>query len=127
MNAAPSLPATDLQTDSEPPTESPYSGTKTSQREQGLRDAAFQAAAQGGGENYFSAFALLLHASPFQIGILSALPQLVGIVSQLSSVKLLQYLRKPERLVVFGGWGKPSVGFLSWRCRFSYHREAPGY
>ena len=48
--------------------------------------------------NYFSAFALLLHASPFQIAILSALPQLVGVVAQLASVKLLQHLRLPSRL-----------------------------
>ncbi len=72
-------------------------------REHGLRDAAFQAAAQGGGENYFSAFALLLHASPVQIGILSALPQLVGMASQLFSVKILQYFRMPGRLVTLGG------------------------
>jgi hypothetical protein len=79
-------------------------------REQGLRDAAFQAAAQGGGENYLSAFALVLQASPVQIGILSALPQLIGTVSQLISVKLLQYLRNPGKLVVIGGWGQA----LSW-------------
>ncbi len=72
-------------------------------RRYGVRDAAFQAAAQGGGENYFSAFALLLHASPFHIGILSALPQLVGVVAQLSSVKLLQRLRNPGRLIVTFG------------------------
>ena len=79
-------------------------------RQEGVRDAAFQAAAQGGGENYFAAFALLLHASPFHIGILSALPQLVGMVAQLSSVKLLQYFRAPGHLVVAGGWGQA----LSW-------------
>jgi len=75
-------------------------------RHYGLRDAAFQAAAQGGGENYFSAFALLLQASPFHIGILSALPQLTGMVAQLSSVKLLQHLRKPDRLIITGGWAQ---------------------
>ena len=69
----------------------------------GVRDAACQAAAQGCGENYFSAFALLLHASPFQIAILSALPQLVGVVAQLASVKVLQYLRLPRRLLIAGG------------------------
>jgi len=110
MNAAPPLTASAQLLDSDPIAEQQPSDTKAAQREQGLRDAAFQAAAQGGGENYFSAFALLLHASPFQIGILSALPQLVGMISQLSSVKLLQYLRKPERLVVLGGWGQA----LSW-------------
>jgi MFS family permease len=75
-------------------------------RPYGVRDASFQAAAQGGGENYFSAFALLLHASPFQIGILSALPQLVGMVAQISSIKLLKYLGAPGRLILVGGWGQ---------------------
>ncbi|MFO0717618.1 MAG: MFS transporter [Nitrospira sp.] len=75
----------------------------TQRQHYGVRDAACQAAAQGGGENYFSAFALLLHASPFQIAILSALPQLVGVVAQLASVKLLQYLRLPSRLLIAGG------------------------
>ncbi|MCC8985757.1 MAG: hypothetical protein LM513_04115, partial [Nitrospira sp.] len=76
---------------------------KATSRKYGVRDAACQAAAQGGGENYFSAFALLLHASPFQIAILSALPQLVGVVAQLASVKVLQYLRLPRRLLIAGG------------------------
>jgi MFS family permease len=84
--------------------------TQTLGRNYGVRDAAFQAAAQGGGENYFSAFALLLHASPFQIGILSALPQLMGMVAQLSSVKLLQYFGMPGRLILAGGTGQA----LSW-------------
>ncbi len=85
---------------------SPELDPKAQSRQYGLRDAAFQAAAQGGGENYFSAFALLLHASPFHIGILSALPQLVGMVAQLSSVKLLPYLRMPGHLILAGGWGQ---------------------
>lgn len=76
---------------------------KARSRQYGIRDAACQAAAQGDGENYFSAFALLLHASPFQIAILSALPQLIGVVAQLTSVKLLQYLRAPSRLLIAGG------------------------
>lgn len=80
--------------------------TKARSRQYGVRDAAYQAAAQGGGENYFSAFALLLHASPFHIGILSALPQLVGVVAQLLSVKLLQYFRLPGRLLIAGGWAQ---------------------
>lgn len=84
-------------------TETSEDEAKASSRQYGIRDAACQAAAQGGGENYFSAFALLLHASPFQIAILSALPQLVGVVAQLASVKLLQYLRIPSRLLIAGG------------------------
>lgn len=88
------------------PETSPEQDATARSRQQGLRDAAFQAAAQGGGENYFAAFALLLHASPFHIGILSALPQLVGMVAQLLSVKLLRYLRTPGHLILAGGWGQ---------------------
>lgn len=84
-------------------TETSESEAKARGRRYGVGDAACQAAAQGGGENYFSAFALLLHASPFQIAILSALPQFVGVVAQLASVKLLQYLRIPSRLLIAGG------------------------
>ena len=53
----------------------------------GLRDGACQAVTQGSGEQYISAFALLLHASPFQLSVLSALPQLIGTGAQLVSVK----------------------------------------
>ena len=53
-------------------THSSDQNAKAESRRYGVRDAAFQAAAQGGGENYFSAFALFLHASPFHIGIMSA-------------------------------------------------------
>lgn len=84
-------------------TETAEQEAKAKSRRYGVRDAAYQAAAQGGGETYFSAFALLLHASPFHIAILSALPQLVGVVAQLASVKVLQYLRLPRRLLVAGG------------------------
>ncbi len=64
-------------------------------RRYGLRDGACQAVTQGSGEQYLSAFALLLHASPFQLSLLSALPQLIGTGAQVASVKLLR--RFPDR------------------------------
>ncbi|MEK6587152.1 MAG: hypothetical protein AABZ24_12435, partial [Nitrospirota bacterium] len=57
----------------------------------GIRDGLFQAIAQGGGEQYLSAFALLLHATPFQLSILSAIPQLLGTWAQLVSVKVAHW------------------------------------
>jgi hypothetical protein len=75
-------------------------------RQNGLRDAALQAVTQGGGENYFSAFALLLQASPFQIAILSSLPQMIGILFQLLSVKILPYLSNARQLILVGGIGQ---------------------
>src|SRR6266705_138038 len=75
-------------------------------RRYGIRDGAFQAVMQGSGENYLSAFALLLHASPLQIGTLSALPQLVGTFAQLLSVKILHRFRHRKSLIVAGAIGQ---------------------
>lgn len=72
----------------------------------GLRDGACQAVTQGSGEQYLSAFALLLHASPFQLGVLSALPQLIGTGAQLASVKLLQWLPHRKTLIAAGTVGQ---------------------
>lgn len=52
----------------------------------GLRDGVFQAVTQGSGEQYLSAFALLMHATPLHLSLLSALPQLLGTGAQLLSV-----------------------------------------
>lgn len=75
-------------------------------RSYGIRDGAFRAATQGGGENYLSAFALLLHATPFQIGLLSALPQLVGTWAQLLSVKALNRLQHRKAIMLTGAAGQ---------------------
>lgn len=110
MNQSPSEQQTFLPLHRREPSEDPERSSardvRAQSRRYGIRDAAYQAASQGGGENYFSALALFLHASPFHIGILSALPQLVGVVAQLLSVKLLQYLRMPARLLISGGWAQ---------------------
>lgn len=75
-------------------------------RRYGLRDGALQAITQGGGENYLSAFALLLHASAFQIGLLSALPQLVGTWAQLLSVKTLHRFTHRKTVILAGSIGQ---------------------
>lgn len=62
--------------------------TNESCRRFGIRDGLLHAIAQGGAEQYLSAFALLFHATPFQLSILSAIPQLLGTWAQLVSVKL---------------------------------------
>ncbi|RPH76232.1 MAG: hypothetical protein EHM80_15030, partial [Nitrospiraceae bacterium] len=72
----------------------------------GLRDGACQAVTQGSGEQYLSAFALLLHASPFQLSVLSALPQLIGTVAQLVSVKVLQWFPDRKALISAGTVGQ---------------------
>lgn len=72
----------------------------------GLRDGACQAVTQGSGEQYLSAFALLFHASPFQLSVLSALPQLIGTGAQLVSVKLLQWFPNRKALISVGTFGQ---------------------
>ena len=75
-------------------------------RRYGIRESAFAAVMQGGGENYLSAFALLLHATPFQVGLLSALPQLVGTWSQLLSVKVLNRFPHRKAIILTGAAGQ---------------------
>lgn len=79
-------------------------------RRYGLRDGACQAITQGSGEQYLSAFALLLDASPFQLSVLSALPQLIGTGAQLASVKLLRWFSDRKALIRIGTTGQA----LSW-------------
>ena len=83
----------------------PQSGAEQGLR-YGLRDGACQAVTQGSGEQYLSAFALLLQASPFQLSVLSALPQLVGTVAQLLSVKVLQWFPNRKGLISAGTVGQ---------------------
>jgi MFS family permease len=78
-------------------------------RRYGLRDGACQAITQGSGEQYLSAFALLLQASPFQLSVLSALPQLIGTGAQLASVKLLQWFPDRKALIFAGTLGQAFV------------------
>jgi len=75
-------------------------------RRYGLRDGACQAITQGSGEQYLSAFALLLHASPFQLSLLSALPQLIGTVAQVASIKLLRCFPDRKALIRAGTVGQ---------------------
>jgi MFS family permease len=77
----------------------------------GIRDGMFQAVAQGGGEHYLSAFALLLSATPFQLSILSAIPQLLGTWAQLISVKVSHWFPSQASQVYWGIIGQ-SVSWI---------------
>jgi len=87
-----------------------YETASEQSRRAGIRDGACQALMQGSGEQYLSAFALLLQASPFQIGLLSALPQLVGTWTQLLSVKALNRFQHRKTIMLVGASGQA----LSW-------------
>lgn len=77
----------------------------------GIRDGLFHAVAQGGGEQYLSAFALFLHATPFQLSILSAIPQLLGTWAQLVSVKISHWFPNQTSQVFWGIIGQ-SVAWI---------------
>lgn len=89
------------------PSEIPPHGNPTERaRRYGLRDGACQAITQGSGEQYLSAFALLLHVSSFQLSLLSALPQLIGTGAQIASVKLLRWFPDRKALIHAGTIGQ---------------------
>jgi hypothetical protein len=92
----------------------------------GLRDGACQAVTQGSGEQYLSASALLLQASPFQLSVLSALPQLIRTGALLVSVKLLQWFPNRKALIFSGTVGQASSGFPSCFCRWCFRSGGLG-
>lgn len=74
-------------------------------RRYGIRDGLFQAIAQGGGEQYLSAFALLFHATPVHLSLLSAIPQILGTWAQLVAVKVSHWFSSRNRQVLWGTAG----------------------
>src|SRR5579884_393997 len=88
-----------------------------------VKEGACSAMMQGSGESYLSAFALHLHASPFQIGLLSALPPVIGTCSQLLSVKVLDRLQARKPLILHGA----AAQALAWVPVFLLPFLFPGY
>ncbi|HSN03952.1 MAG TPA: MFS transporter [Nitrospira sp.] len=87
----------------EPPRHPPQAASAhESGKRFGLRDGVFQAVTQGSGEQYLSAFALLMHATPFHLSLLSALPQLLGTGAQLLSVHVAHWFSHRTALVRWG-------------------------
>ena len=96
-------------------------------REKGLRsqvqEGACAAVMQGSGETYLSAFALLLHSTPFQIGLLAAVPPIIGTIAQLLSVKVLDRVHSRKPLILLGAAGQA----LAWLPLFVLPMLFPGY
>src|SRR5919199_1241687 len=92
-------------------------------RRSGIQEAALTAVMQGGGESFLSAFALLLHATPFQIGLLTAIPHAIGIWSQLLAVKLAGLFRHRKHIILTGATGQA----LSWMPLFVLPLLFPAY
>ncbi len=76
------------------------------QTDKSLRHSVYDgmafAAMTGGGETYFTAFALFLKATSGQIAIISTLPTLVGSLAQLAAIWLDNHITRRKPLIVFG-------------------------
>lgn len=75
-----------------------------------VKDGVAYSVMTGAGEVYFSAFAVLLKATPGQIGWLAALPQLVASVAQLLSAWLGHRLQRRMPIILLGA----GVQWFSW-------------
>ena len=85
-----------------------------------VQEGACAAVMQGSGETYLSAFALLLHSTPFQIGLLAAVPPIIGTVAQLFSVKVLDRVRSRKPVILVGAAGQA----LAWARTQAEQRAA---
>lgn len=77
----------------------------------------------GAGETYFSAFALLLHATTWHIGLLTALPPLIGSFAQLFSA-WLGHIVKTRKIIIVSG---ALLQGLSWLPLFALPLLFPAY
>lgn len=75
-----------------------------------VRDAAAYSVMTGGGEAYFSAFAVFLKASPGQIGMLAALPPLLAAFAQVLSAWLGRRWQQRKKIILIGA----TVQGLAW-------------
>jgi MFS family permease len=100
-----------IETDSPDHVHSARSQPQERGRRFGMRDGLSQAVTQGGGEQYLSAFALLVHATPLHLSILSAMPQLLGVWAQLVSVKVSHWF-PGRRSQIFWGIAGQSASWI---------------
>ncbi|MFO1519497.1 MAG: MFS transporter [bacterium] len=87
-----------------------------------LWDGIFGSLTVGLAEIYFSPFVLFLGAPPLLFGLLTTLPQLIGSLSQLSSPRLVDFLRSPKKTVLWGAFGQAlllvGTAFIPFSPRF---------
>jgi MFS family permease len=91
-------------------TKSPRQGTQPLARDpvidrslrHSIRDGVYFSAMVGGGESYFSAFAVFLKASTAQIGVLASLPPLLASFMQLVSAWLGRRTGRRKQIIVMG-------------------------
>ncbi|MBM3200136.1 MFS transporter [Candidatus Woesearchaeota archaeon] len=69
-----------------------------------ILDGTFAASMIGFGESFLATFAVFLKATNLQLGLLSALPQFLGSLSQLFTNRLIKVLGSRKRLVCAAAW-----------------------
>ena len=67
-----------------------------------VRDGVFYSIMAGIGETYLNPYALFLKATNTQIGLLAAIPPLLGVLFQLPAVRILNRLRDRKRVILLG-------------------------
>ena len=67
-----------------------------------IRDGMWYSVMAGAGETYLLPFALFLQATRFQVGVLAALPPLLGALAQAAGVWLMDRVASRRRLIVAG-------------------------
>lgn len=65
-----------------------------------IRDGAANAAMVGFGESYLGAFAVFLKSTPLQVGVLAAVPPLIGALCQSVGVQLMELAKRRRMLLV---------------------------
>lgn len=83
------------------PEEIGYSTIVKKNVENSVREGSFNAVKVGIGESYFNAFAIkAINASPFQVGLLSSIPLLLGYLSNIFTVKAVEKLKSRKKLIL---------------------------
>src|SRR3989338_1262798 len=67
-------------------------------------DGTFYSVMVAFGENFFSAFAVFLNATPLQLGFIASLPQALGAFFQLLFGSLMRILKSRKKIVLVGGF-----------------------
>ena len=64
-----------------------------------VKEGAFYSVNAGMGEHYLNPFAIILNATPAQIGFLMSFPQFLGSLAQFLSIKLLDKFKNRKKLI----------------------------
>jgi len=70
-----------------------------------VKEGSFNSIKVGAGESFFNAFAIkVLNVTPAQLGFLSSIPLLLGYVSNIFTIKVLDKLKSRKKLILVGAF-----------------------